>query len=207
VQRKASPLREKIGTELAASQLNVTDDGLIEGGMMTKAFDDEGSPRKRTPILEKGVLKNLLYNTYTSRKDRTESTGNASRRAAGLFSTPYLPFESAPQLLASNLIIETGNRSKEQLIEEVDKGILVGRFSGNTELSNGNFSGTVKQGMLIERGEIKHPISGAMISGNSYVLMKNVSGISKEYKILSLYGTPSARSPMIRAENVKITGK
>jgi PmbA protein len=207
VQRKASPLGEKIGTELAASQLNVTDDGLIERGMMTKAFDDEGSPRKRTPILEKGVLKNLLYNTYTSKKDGTESTGNASRRAVGLFFTPNLPFESAPQLLASNLIIETGNKSKEQLVEEVDKGVLVGRFSGNTELSNGNFSGTVKQGMLIENGEIKHPISGAMISGNSYVLMKNVSGISKEYKTLSLYRAPSARSPMIRAENVKITGK
>jgi hypothetical protein len=53
MQRKASPLGEKIGTGLAFSQLNVTDDGLIGGGMMTKTFDDEDSPRKRTPILEK----------------------------------------------------------------------------------------------------------------------------------------------------------
>jgi len=207
VQRNASPLKGKIGSELAVPQLNVIDDGLLEGGMMTKTFDDEGNPRKRTSILEKGVLKNFLFNTYTSKKEGTESTGNASRRRLGLFFVPSLPFESPPQLIPSNLIIKSGDRSREQLIEEVDKGVLVGRFSGNTELSNGNFSGSVKQGFLIENGEIKHPLIGTMISGNSYELMKNISGISREFKILESRGIPSIQSPIIRAEKMKITGK
>ncbi len=207
VQRNASPLKGKIGSELAVPQFSVIDDGLLKGGMMTKAFDDEGSPRKKTPILEKGVLKNFLYNAYTSKKEGTESTGNASRRPMGLFFTPSLSFESPPQLLPSNLIIEPGNRTKDQLVEEVDRGILVGRFAGNTEASNGNFSGSVKQGYLIENGEIKHPLIGAMISGNSYKLMKAISGISKDFKTVEFGGVPSARSPMIRVEKVKITGK
>jgi len=207
IQRNASPLKGKLGSELAVPQLNVIDDGLLEGGMVTKAFDDEGSPRKRTPILEKGVLKNFLFNTYTAKKEGTESTGNASRRRVGLFFVPSLPFESPPQLLTTNLIIETGNQTKDQLIQEVDKGIFVGRFSGNTEASNGNFSGTVKQGFLIENGEIKHPLIGTMISGNSYNLMKNISGISKKSKTLESWRTPSVQSPIIRVEKVKITGK
>jgi PmbA protein len=89
----------------------------------------------------------------------------------------------------------------------VSKGIFVGRFSGNTEASNGNFSGIVKQGFLIEKGEIKHPLIGTMISGNSYELMRNISGISKEFKALESWGIPSARSPMIKAEKVKVTRK
>jgi PmbA protein len=207
VQRNASPLKGKIGSELGVPQLNVIDDGLLKEGMMTKAFDDEGNPRQKTPILEKGILKNFLFNTYTSKKEGRESTGNASRRQAGLFFTPSLPFESPPQLLPNNLVIESGDQTKEQLIEEVDKGVFVGRFSGNTEFSNGNFSGSVKQGFLIENGETKYPIIGTMISGNSYKLMNTISGIGREFKTLESSGIPSARSPMIRVEKVKITGK
>lgn len=207
VQRNASPLKGKIGSELAVSQLSVIDDGLLEGGMLTKGFDDEGCPRRRTPILEKGILKNFLFNTYTSKKEETESTGNASRRRVGLFFAPSLPFESPPQLLPSNFIIQSGNETKEQLFEEVKKGIFVGRFSGNTEVSNGNFSGSVKQGFLIENGEIKHPLIGTMISGNTYKLIKTISGISKEFKTLELWGIPSIQSPAVRTENIKITGK
>ncbi len=118
-----------------------------------------------------------------------------------------MPFESPPQLLPSNLVIESGNKTIDQLVEEVDKGIFVGRFSGNIEYSNGNFSGSVKQGFLIENGAIKHPIMGAMISGNSYKLMKTISGISKEFKTVESLGIPSARSPIIRVEKVKITGR
>ena len=205
--RNASPLKGKIGSELAAQQLNIVDDGLMEGGMMTKAFDDEGCPRKRTPILEKGVLKNFLFDTYNSRKGKAESTGNASRRRR-LFFTPFLPFETPPQLLTTNLIIEHGNLTKEQLIEETDKGVFVGRFSGNVELSNGNFSGIVKQGFLIEEGELKYPITETMISGNSYTIMKNISGIGKDLKIVEVADIgPSALSPMMKVEKVKVTGK
>lgn len=208
VQRNASPLKGKIGSELAVAQLNVVDDGLRDGGMMTKAFDDEGCPRKRTPILEKGVLKSFLYDTYTSKKDKAESTGNSSRRRSGLFFTPYLPFETPPQLLPSNLIIEPGRQTKEQLVGEVDKGIFIGRFSGNTEYSNGNFSGIVKQGFLIEDGQIGHPLVETMVSGNVYTMVKSISGIGKELKILEFDGLmPSTQIPMMRTEKVKITGK
>jgi PmbA protein len=203
--RNASPLRGKIGSKLAGPQLSIVDDGLLEGGMMTKAFDDEGCPRKRTPILEKGVLKHFLFDTYNSVKGKVESTGNASRRRMGLFFTPFLPFETPLQLFTTNFIIERGSLAKEQLIEETEKGIFVGRFAGNVELSSGNFSGSVKQGFLIEQGELKHPIVETMISGNSYTLMKNISGIGKELKIVGV--GMNATSPMMKVENVKVTGK
>ncbi len=61
---------------------------------------------------------------------------------------------------------------------------------GNTEVSNGNFSGAVKQGFLMDRGKISYPLIGTIVSGNSYKLMKNVSGISKSSKLLSLGGYP-----------------
>lgn len=202
VQRDASPLKEKIGNEIAVPEVNIIDDGLLDSGMATKSFDDEGLPRRRTTIIEEGVLKCFLFNHYTGTKEGGESTGNASRRGGGLFFGAPPPFESTPHVLPSNLILEPGTKSWEDLRDEIDKGIVVGRFSGNVEASNGYFSGVIKQGFLVERGEIKHSLVGTMISGNTYHLLKRISGISKEVKDVESY-----RTPMIRIENVKITGK
>ncbi len=202
VQSNTSPLEGKIGNVIAVPEVNIIDDGLLDGGLATKSFDDEGLPRRRTPIVEDGVLKRFLFNHYTGRKEGIESTGNASRRRRGLFSHAPPPFESPPHVFHSNLVVERGAKTWEDLRDEIDKGVVVGRFSGNVEKGNGDFSGVVKQGFLVERGEIKHSLVGTMVSGNAYEMLQRISGISREVRDIEF-----CRTPMIRIENAKITGK
>ena len=79
VQRNQSPFKGKIGEKVASENLTIYDDGLFAGGIRTSAFDGEGVPHQKTPVIEKGVLRNFLYDNYSAKKDGKESTGNASQ--------------------------------------------------------------------------------------------------------------------------------
>ncbi|MEM4734014.1 MAG: TldD/PmbA family protein, partial [Candidatus Bathyarchaeia archaeon] len=86
VQRNQSALKGKIGEKVASEVVTICDDGLLEGGLRTWKFDGEGVPQQKTLIIEKGVLRNFVYDNYTAKKEGRESTGNAFR--AGYLSTP-----------------------------------------------------------------------------------------------------------------------
>jgi PmbA protein len=130
VQRERSALKDKVGEKVASGLVTVYDDGLLEGGLLTGRFDGEGVPCQKTLILEKGVLKQFLYDNYTGNKAEVESTGNASR-------TGFVPYASTPVLEASNFVICRGNRSPEDLVGGVEEGLVVygvqGAHSSNVE--------------------------------------------------------------------------
>jgi PmbA protein len=88
VQRGQSPFKGKIGEKIASEDLTIYDDGLYPSGMRTWLFDGEGVPHQKTPLIQKGVLRNFLYDNYSAEKEGKESTGNASR--AGYLSTPSI---------------------------------------------------------------------------------------------------------------------
>ena len=88
VQRGQSPFKGKIGEKIVSDNLTIYDDGLYPGGMRTWRFDGEGVPHQKTLVIDKGILKNFLYDNYAAKKDGKESTGNASR--AGYLSTPSI---------------------------------------------------------------------------------------------------------------------
>ena len=96
VQKGRSGLIEKLGEELAVPELSIYDDGLIEAGIETSASDDEGVPSQRTTVIEKGVLKTYLYDSYTAGKAGVKSTGNGSRSS----------YTSPPSVGLRNFIID-----------------------------------------------------------------------------------------------------
>ncbi len=173
VYRKRSPLAGRIGEEVGNPLLTVIDDGTMQEGIGTSSFDDEGTPRRRTPLIEKGILKNYLYDSYAAFREEKESTGNGARGGGG----PR--YASLPRTSHSNLLFEEGNQTLEQMISEVSEGVLVGRFSGNITETSGDFSGTVKQGFYIKQGEIKYPLARTMIAGNIYQLLTNINSVGK----------------------------
>ena len=185
--RGSSPLKNKLGEEIAVNDLTIIDDGLLPGGIETSKFDGEGTPRQRTLIIEKGVLKNFINNTYTARILNMEPTGNAS---------------SLLTVSPSNIVVKPGSSKLEDLISEVKKGLLIREFSGMMRFQDGVISGTVKQSFYIENGEIKYPVKECMISDNLYSMLKRIDGISKEtrrvYNVLT---------PCIRVRDVTIIGK
>ncbi|MEM2608874.1 MAG: metallopeptidase TldD-related protein, partial [Thermoproteota archaeon] len=186
VWRGRSPLKDRVGQKITVDSLSIIDDGTIEGGISTSLFDYEGVPRMRTILVERGVLKNFINNSYTAGILSTKTTGNAS----GFLSV-------AP----SNILVSPGGWSDEGLFEDIKQGLLVKRFSGEIRPENGLVSGSVKQAFLIENGEIKHPVKECMISGNLYDFLKGITGVGN---VLKKRG--SVITPRVMIENVSIIG-
>jgi len=182
VQRGRSLWADKIGENVSNRNLTVIDDGLLPYGLGSSPFDAEGVPSQKTLVIDNGVLKNFLYDSYTANKANTESTGNAVRSS----------YSSLPSISISNLLIEPGTKSLDDLISEVDKGIIINRFSGSVAAESGEFSGVAKQASYIEKGEVKFPLRETMISGNAFESLKNIIEIGKERRatMTSIYTPP-----------------
>ncbi len=190
VQKKKSIFTGKLNSLVADKKLTIIDNGTEKGLVNTRSFDDEGIPTQKTPVIQNGVLKNFFYNTYTANKENKKSTGNAIRS-----------INSVPRISSTNLIIQPGTKSKEQLISSIDKGILVKSILGSHTMNEqtGNFSLGVTEGQYIEKGEIKHSVKDTMVSGNFYDLIKKIESIGKELKHYSGgYYMPSILFPKIK---------
>ncbi len=195
VQKGRSPLSNKIEAEIASQNINLIDNGTMYGGWRTRLFDDEGYPTQKTILIEKGILKNYLYDTYTALKENGESTGNAYRQRY------WMP----PQPLPSNLVLKEGTTSPEEMIQETKKGIFIEETIGEW-LSNpvsGNLNATITHGYFIENGELTKPIKGVVISGNFYEILK--SGI--ELLGNDLQNNMQNYSPSVKLSQITIAGK
>jgi PmbA protein len=189
VQKKSSQFAGKLGKKVSSELLAVEDDATNTEGLGAASFDREGVPHRRNVVIEKGVLKKFLYNTYTARKDGVRSTGNAS----GSTSSP-------PSVSATNFIIQPGRSSLDALVSEMENGIIISRFSGNVNPVNGDFSGVVKGGRLVKNGEIKHAVKEVMMAGNVFDALRHLTGVSREQKAIF-----DSILPYMRFDNVSFT--
>jgi PmbA protein len=194
VQRNQSPLKDMIGEKVASEQVTIYDDGLFPGGLRTWAFDGEGVPQQKTPLIEKGVLKGFLYDNYAAKKEDLESTGNASR--AGYLSTPSID--------ATNFHITPGNKTPDELIREVDDGLIIYYLQGahSSNPVSGEFSVVATPAWKIKKGEIAHATRGVMLAGNIFEAFKNVSIVANNERKMGQLITP-----WILVENVRVIGK
>jgi PmbA protein len=194
VQRNQSPFKEKVGEKVASENVTIYDDGLFPGGLRTWAFDGEGVPHQKTALIERGILRNFLYDNYAAKKEGKESTGNASR--AGYLSTPDIE--------PTNFHITPGNKTPDQLLSEVDDGLIIYYLQGahSSNPVSGEFSVVATPAWKIRKGEIVHPTRGVMLAGNIFEVLKNVSVVAdNERKMGQLV------APWILVENVKVIGK
>jgi len=153
------------------------------------AFDREGTPTSSTVIIDAGELRTFLYDVYEARAAARTATGNARGGAT-----------DQPSIGPSNLLIAPGETPYETLLTEPDRAILVNRFSGSSNPISGEFSGVVKCGFLLERGE-RTPIRETMIAGNLYELLRSISGISRERQVFM----SRAWLPALRVEDISVT--
>ncbi|MEM0308851.1 MAG: metallopeptidase TldD-related protein, partial [Thermofilaceae archaeon] len=150
-----SPLANKLGQKVLGT-LTILDDGTVPGGLATSFFDGEGVARRRTILVEDGVLKSFLHNTYTARRMGVASTGNASRGAGTVGVGP------------SNLIVMGGGYSESELEAEaalVADGTLLSVHTVNPV--TGNFSVVVSNPYAVKGGELT-PVKPVTVSGNIY---------------------------------------
>jgi len=167
IQRGRSYLCGKLGKRIAPGLLTIEDDGRYPAGMRSSSRDGEGTPRRPLLVVEKGVLVNLLHNSYTAGKAGTTSTGHGSQFGG---------------IAPTNLRLRVGARPAARLIAEVRDGLYVDSCQLGPNPVTGDISATVDWGMKIERGELAYPVSGVAISGNVLELLLELEEISADYR-------------------------
>ncbi len=187
--KKRTPLAGRLGEQVASKEFTLVDDGTLEKALGTWPFDAEGTPSRTTTLIDRGVLKSFLYDRYWGKACGAESTGNALRG-----------YESEPRIAPRNLIVKPGSKPLSELISEVDEGILVVGFLGahTANIPSGEFSVVAYLPAYIRRGEVKHPVKQAMVSGNILEFIAKVDAVSKEVKNLGRALLPYARVSGVR---------
>jgi PmbA protein len=189
VQKKSSHFAGKIGKQVASDMLTVEDDATNVHGLNASSFDREGVFHRRNVVIEKGILKKLLYNTHTASKDGVRSTGNAGGSTT-----------SPPTVSTTNFLVKPMRSGVDTLVSEIDKGMIISRFSGNVNPVNGDFSGVVKGGRLVMNGTIRHAVREVMVAGNVFEALRRLNGISRERK--TIYGSIL---PYMRFDGISFT--
>lgn len=206
VQKKRSPWIGKIGQEVGSASITIRDKPRMRAGLMSCAADDEGAVTKDHTLVQAGVLKSYVADTYHARLLGSEP-GNAFRRSASSLEGGYArPAETH----ISNLVLEPGVKSLEDLLGSMDHGVYVEKFAA-PELNpiSGAFACEVRNATIIDHGERKEHVKYALLTGNFYDGLKNVDGIGKELEpVPSFYGSPGcAYVPPVAFAGFELVGQ
>jgi len=195
---------EKLREMVASKNLTITDDAVLEKGFSSRSFDDEGCASQKTVIINKGQLVSFLHTAASANALKTKNTGNASRFTAGMDMTRMIVgngYRTKPEVYPSNLVIKPRNKTKEKLVSETSKGVLVESMAGFPQAGSGIISAQLSRAFYVENGEIKYPIKGGMVSGVAFDWFKKISGISKDVRQFQ-----NAFVPSLRIDEVKVIG-
>ncbi len=184
VYRHESFLAGKLGEKVASDAVNVIDDGTIPGLFGSSPFDDEGVPTRRTPIIERGVLKSYLLNTYTARKLGMKTTGNASRGLAGNAGIGH-----------GNFFIEKGVKTPAEIIAGIANGFYVTELMGfGVNIVTGDYSRGAA-GIWIRNGELAFPVSEVTIAGNLQQMLLSLETIASDLEFRGSTAAPTLLIP------------
>lgn len=174
----AGKLGEKIGSDL----VTVVDDGLLPGGLGTSPFDTEGVPSRKNVVMQKGVLKSYILNTYNARKMKSKSTGNGGG--------------------PTNFYLAAGSSKPAEILKSVDKGLyLTGTMGQGTVPTTGDISRGAF-GLWIEKGEVVHPVAEITISGNLGKILKDIVMVGDDLEFRQ-----SLAGPTVKIAEMTVGGK
>ena len=179
LQQKRSFLEGKLGQQITAALLSISDDPLVPKGFGSRKFDNEGIAAKPRAVIENGVLKTYFVDTYYGRKM------NMAPTTAGM----------------SNLSWKLGSKSQAQLLADMKDGVLITGFNGgNSNGGTGDFSVGIS-GYRVRDGVIAEPLSEMNVSGNHLEFWKKLVAIGNDP-----FPYSSLRTPTLIFENVSIAG-
>lgn len=184
VQKGRSLFAGKIGNRVASDKVNIIDSGALAEGIASAPFDGEGVPTSSNILVQEGILKGYLYNTYTAAKDGVKSTGNGVRNS----------FKGMPAVGTTNFFIKQGQLPVNKLIEDVPAGLYVTEVMGMHTANpiSGDFSVGIA-GLLIENGQLTRPVRGMAMGGNIVELLVNVDAVGDDLKFFGGRGSPTIR--------------
>ena len=196
VLQNRSMWKDKLADTVAIDSFNLIDDSHNPVGAGAKSFDDEGNASQKTSIIKDGVLENFLFDELRASKMNTVSTGNSWRTLGGT------RFMNPPSNIFPNVpVIQPGNQSYDELLEDVKLGITFEYFSGSFRAENGIFSGVAKGAQMIRDGELAEPLMNVTIGGNVFEMLKNIEGMTKDLELSNGY----MLTPKIKASGINIS--
>lgn len=186
VYQKLSFLSDKLGKKIGNEHITVYDDGQMPGKLGTRPYDSEGVPTQKNKVIDKGVLKNFLCNTYAGKKLKLPSTGNADGASVG----------------PNNFYLQPGEMSPEDIIRKTEKGLMLIRTIGHGlnpvtgDISRGAF------GLWIENGEIAYPVSEITIAGNLGTILNQIEEKGNDLEFRS-----SICGPTLKIQELTVAGQ
>lgn len=194
-QKGLSLLKDKEGEIIGSEVLTIVDNPLLNNGLASTPFDDEGVATYKKELVSSGRLNTLLHNLKTAHKANTKSTGNGFKAS----------FASSIGVECSNLYIEAGDKDLDELMKIVDEGIMItdlaGLHSGANSIS-GDFSLAAK-GFYIKDGVKTHPIEQITVAGNYFDLLKNIEVVGSDLK----FPMSNVGSPSVIVKELSVAGK
>ncbi len=171
IRKRTSAFTNRLGKRVASPGVTVVDDGTLPNLRGSITTDDEGTPAKRTVLIEDGILTGFMHDLTSARILGAEPTGNGRRES----------FATLPLPRMTNTFMLGGSASPADIIGSVKKGIYAGNFSGGqVDITNGKFVFAMSRAWLIENGRLTAPVKGAMLSGTGPETLKHIPLIGND---------------------------
>ena len=160
----------RVGEPVSSPLVTIYDDGSVSGGLGYFAYDDEGIECKRTVLIDKGVLKSFMHDRTSAAIAGVSPTGNAHA----------WDYSVEPLIRQTNIGIEAGDYSFEEMVEEVKEGLfLEGTFGGQADV-NADFTFGFQSAKWIRNGRLTEELRGANVAGNAIEVFKTIDAVGKE---------------------------
>lgn len=175
--------KDSVGQEVASREVSMVDDPTVPAPLSC-VFDDEGTPVRRKPVIEDGVLRTFLRDSFCG-----GSTGNGMRRSSVEAMGAY---ERTPVVKPLNLTVRPGSLTREQIVERTDRGILVERFANpEADELSGRFGLNVRCGYVIRNGEVVGTVNNSLLMGNMFEALRNVEAIGSDLTQTGVISVPT----------------
>jgi len=193
VAKGKSYLADKLGKRIFSPGIVIVDDPTVTGASDASSFDGEGVPSRRNVLVEDGVLKGFVYNTYWGMFSGKESTGNSVRSN----------YRDMPLLGVRHLCLKPSGDGLEEILQGLKTAFKITDIMGmhTADSITGEFSVGVN-GFILERGEAIYPVREAAISGNIYDMLSRVLAVGNDSREFGSVSTPS-----FVVDTVDISGK
>lgn len=190
VYKKSSFLGALKGKRVAPEGFTLVDDATLEHGLATRPLDGEGAASRRTVVVERGILKEFLYDAYSAKKAGARSTGSAARG-----------WSSLPGIGTSNFFLEAGSVAPGEIIRGVKQGLYVTAMLGRgADVVTGDYSRGAN-GIWIENGELTYPVQEVTVAGNLLEMLKGIDAIGSDLEHRS-----STAAPTLRFASLMVSG-
>ena len=201
---KRSCFSDKLEKQISNECFSLIDDPRSPDGIGSKPFDDEGIPTSPKFLIKSGVLTSLFSDSFEAFKNGTISSGNAGRPGSPMGRST----QSIPIPIPHNLKVPNGSDSKNEIIQETKKGLLIGRlwYTYPVNPEQGDFSCTARSGIrIIENGKVINPGKSVRIVHNLKTLLGNISAIGNDSKNVLQWSSLPSITPSVKVDSVKVT--